>query len=231
MLLLKARFVSRRTDASLTSQGTGAYSTSADRSSKPGDCLARESTGSSEPSTTSSSTVISSSSRSTSTDRSTLALTGSSSLTPTSTPATSPRRACLPRPMRTPTWARANLDVTLMVSRLPMALKVCATSRLGAQQEWALTSEPPFSIDTILVIWYRPHFTTTDANKYQARAQQDAQYIPPNLGKAGHQKLVLRARSKLERDSWAWAINLEIERLARRRKEREDRIRAAGNVL
>jgi hypothetical protein len=89
----------------------------------------------------------------------------------------------------------------------------------------------PIPSDTVLVIWYRPHFVTADKNKYIARAQQDAQYVPPALGNSGHQKLVLRARSKLERDAWASALNLEIERLARRRKDREDRIRGTGNVL
>lgn len=94
-----------------------------------------------------------------------------------------------------------------------------------------LLALPPPHSDTVLVIWYRPHFTTTSESKYLARAQQDAQHVPAALGNSGHQKLVLRARSKLERDAWAWALNLEIERLARRRKDREDRIRSAGNVL
>jgi hypothetical protein len=41
---------------------------------------------------------------------------------------------------------------------------------------------------------------------------------------------VFRARSKLDRDSWAWAINWEIERLVRRRREREERLRGFGAV-
>jgi len=36
-----------------------------------------------------------------------------------------------------------------------------------------------------------------------------------------HRFLVLKARSKLERDSWCWALNAELERLARVTKERE----------
>ncbi|CED84565.1 Pleckstrin homology domain [Phaffia rhodozyma] len=86
------------------------------------------------------------------------------------------------------------------------------------------------SDDTCLVIWYRPHVVTSSAQKYSRRAEDDASFQPPPLGKNGHKKIVLRARSKLERDSWAFALNYEMERLVRKRLVREDRIRNAGNV-
>lgn len=40
-------------------------------------------------------------------------------------------------------------------------------------------------------------------------------FSPFNL-KTKHRVLVLKARSKLERDAWCWALNTEIERLSRR---------------
>lgn len=86
------------------------------------------------------------------------------------------------------------------------------------------------SLDTCLILWYRPHYTTTSSAKLHQATSGDATYIPPALGASGHKSLVLRARSRLERDTWAWAIGTETERLARRRKTREDRIRAAGIV-
>ena len=36
--------------------------------------------------------------------------------------------------------------------------------------------------------------------------------------KAKRRVIVLKARSKLERDAWCWALNTEIERLSRRTK-------------
>lgn len=48
----------------------------------------------------------------------------------------------------------------------------------------------------------------------------------------GQQKmLVLRARSKLERDEWCWALNVEMERLVRLHSVREAAVRQQGNVL
>lgn len=37
--------------------------------------------------------------------------------------------------------------------------------------------------------------------------------------KAKRRVLVLKARSKLERDGWCWALNTEIERLSRSTRE------------
>lgn len=41
---------------------------------------------------------------------------------------------------------------------------------------------------------------------------------------------VFKARSKLERDAWCWAINCEIERVVRAAKEREDKVRNTGRL-
>jgi hypothetical protein len=45
-----------------------------------------------------------------------------------------------------------------------------------------------------------------------------------------HSLLVLRARSKLERDSWCWALNVEVERLVREHSVREQGIREDGRI-
>jgi hypothetical protein len=41
---------------------------------------------------------------------------------------------------------------------------------------------------------------------------------------------VFMTRSKLERDSWCWALNSEIERVTRSQKEYEERIRDQGTI-
>jgi hypothetical protein len=41
---------------------------------------------------------------------------------------------------------------------------------------------------------------------------------------------VFMTRSKLERDSWCWALNSEIERITRSQKEYEERIRDQGAI-
>ncbi|KIY44808.1 hypothetical protein FISHEDRAFT_50785 [Fistulina hepatica ATCC 64428] len=51
----------------------------------------------------------------------------------------------------------------------------------------------------------------------------------PSLS-AKHQLVVFRARSKLERDSWCWVLNCEIEKLIRCNKEREAQIRESGGL-
>ena len=42
---------------------------------------------------------------------------------------------------------------------------------------------------------------------------------------------VYRTRSKLERDAWVWAIKSEIEKAVRASKEREEKVRQAGNLV
>ena len=52
---------------------------------------------------------------------------------------------------------------------------------------------------------------------------------PPNLD-AKRKAIVLKTRSKLERDAWCWAINMEIDRLAESQSRREEVARNAGGV-
>ena len=80
--------------------------------------------------------------------------------------------------------------------------------------------------DTIFVVHYR----------LRSRQVRGALYHPDTTGDvpslSSRQKvLVFRTRSKLERDSWCWGINCEIERTVRIQREREDALRNNGNVI
>ena len=52
----------------------------------------------------------------------------------------------------------------------------------------------------------------------------------PSLS-AKHKMLVFKARSKLERDAWCWALNTEIEKMVRVQKDREEMLRESGNLV
>lgn len=83
--------------------------------------------------------------------------------------------------------------------------------------------------DVTFIIWYRPHSaqisqsTTPEgsANEYSAK-------IRPLSGK--HKMLICKARSKFERDLWCYALNAEIERLARATAARERRLRDTQGI-
>ncbi|KIJ54719.1 hypothetical protein M422DRAFT_240799 [Sphaerobolus stellatus SS14] len=74
--------------------------------------------------------------------------------------------------------------------------------------------------DTVFLIWYRPHAMGKTMN-------DPTNASIPSL-KSKHKVLLAKARSKLERDSWCWALNAEIERLSRMTKERELRSLEGG---
>ncbi|KAG8964650.1 hypothetical protein FRC03_001492 [Tulasnella sp. 419] len=86
--------------------------------------------------------------------------------------------------------------------------------------------------DVTFIIWYRPHtsgipeFTTNEDG--QTELMTDSVKMP-SLS-SPHKVLVLKARSKLERDAWCFALNCEIERIARSTVSRERRMRDAGNI-
>ncbi|KAK0449249.1 hypothetical protein EV421DRAFT_1402130 [Armillaria borealis] len=68
--------------------------------------------------------------------------------------------------------------------------------------------------DTLFVIWYRPH--------------SDADAVPSLSAK--HKLVVFRTRNKLERDAWCWALNTEIERIARAQRDKEKKLRDTGRL-
>ncbi|KAK7690007.1 hypothetical protein QCA50_006649 [Cerrena zonata] len=85
--------------------------------------------------------------------------------------------------------------------------------------------------DTLFMIWYRknvPDEETAQLTSASTRKQK-AQDVPPL--KAKRKLGVFRTRSKLERDAWVWAINVEIDKAVRRMKEREERVRQAGELM
>jgi len=61
-------------------------------------------------------------------------------------------------------------------------------------------------------------------------------YVPHKVVQAGNvpslnaakKMMVFRCRSRVERDVWCWALNTEIEKLARGRREREEKWRNVG---
>ncbi|TYJ58455.1 hypothetical protein B9479_000662 [Cryptococcus floricola] len=58
----------------------------------------------------------------------------------------------------------------------------------------------------------------------------DEDYTPMPLSKSPQGLLIFRARCKLERDRWVWAINAEMERQARSHLRQEKTLREYGNV-
>lgn len=73
--------------------------------------------------------------------------------------------------------------------------------------------------DTLFMLWYRPHVHI---------ARGDSNNTPICSLNSQRKVAVFRARSKMERDAWCWALNCEIERLVRTTRDREVRIREQG---
>ena len=91
------------------------------------------------------------------------------------------------------------------------------------------------------MIWYRKNVPDEDTNQVagvngqgqsdgeRQKGKQKQKDVPPLHAK---RKLgVFRTRSKLERDAWVWAINVEIEKVVRASREREEAVRQAGQLL
>lgn len=72
--------------------------------------------------------------------------------------------------------------------------------------------------DTLFMVWWCSVPVKTPENS-----------IPPLAGK--RKISVYRTRSKLERDSWVWAIKSEVEKSARAMKEREAKLRETGGLV
>lgn len=61
--------------------------------------------------------------------------------------------------------------------------------------------------------------------------QRSASGVSVPLLNAKHKILVFKARSRLERDAWCWALNCELERIARAHADSEKVIREAGGLV
>lgn len=83
--------------------------------------------------------------------------------------------------------------------------------------------------DMIFMIWYRRHPQILHADQDPTTTHVDNEKIP-NLSKK-LKVLLFKTRSCLERDSWCWAINSEIEKIMRAQVKRESRLAEAGNLV
>ncbi|KAF9487430.1 hypothetical protein BDN71DRAFT_1458507 [Pleurotus eryngii] len=85
--------------------------------------------------------------------------------------------------------------------------------------------------DTIFAVWYLS--TTGDAlykpGEIGAHVEvAGAGSVPPLSVK--RKVAVFRTRSKIERNTWCWALNCEVEKLVRAQKDRESKLRAVAAV-
>jgi len=81
--------------------------------------------------------------------------------------------------------------------------------------------------DTLFMLWHRP---TKLAGDLLGNPDPAASSDIPKL-ETKRKISVFRTRSKVERDTWVWAINAEIEKIIRTSQEREDRIRETDNIV
>ncbi|KAI6044814.1 hypothetical protein EDC04DRAFT_2560793 [Pisolithus marmoratus] len=75
--------------------------------------------------------------------------------------------------------------------------------------------------DILFVLWYRKPRTSTTGGQ--------ASEIPSSSAK--FKTVVFKMRNKVERDAWCWALGCEIEKVVRRNKEREQRLRETGGLV
>jgi len=88
--------------------------------------------------------------------------------------------------------------------------------------------------DTLFMLWYRPHPVGAGdetgsgpaAQIHKGKGPSHNATIPPLSAKRS--VVLFRTRSKLERDTWCWALNTEIEKLAYANPQREIKMRETG---
>lgn len=83
--------------------------------------------------------------------------------------------------------------------------------------------------DILFMIWYRAETPSVAPGKDALPAEAPVGPVPALAAK--RKAVVFRTRSKLERDSWCWAINCEIEKIMRAQKEREVMLRETGGLV
>ncbi|KAF8073812.1 Pleckstrin homology domain-containing protein [Lyophyllum atratum] len=83
--------------------------------------------------------------------------------------------------------------------------------------------------DMLFALWYRPQPVMVENPSLKERPSTTPLNVPSLSAKS--KLLVFRTRSKLERDAWCWALNCEIEKLARDQKEREGKLRETGSLI
>ncbi|KAH7921911.1 hypothetical protein BV22DRAFT_1197834 [Leucogyrophana mollusca] len=89
--------------------------------------------------------------------------------------------------------------------------------------------------DMLFIIWYRknknelPSGSSTNFVDGSRTVKEGPKAVPPLSSK--HKIAVFRTRSKVERDAWCWALGCEIDKLARRNKDREAKLRESGSLV
>ncbi|EPQ54943.1 hypothetical protein GLOTRDRAFT_43400 [Gloeophyllum trabeum ATCC 11539] len=83
--------------------------------------------------------------------------------------------------------------------------------------------------DTIFMVWYHPYpVGSVDEERGQSKAGASKKI--PKLSKKRKME-VFRARSRMERDIWCWALNCEIEKTLRTNRDRENKLRDEGELV
>jgi hypothetical protein len=83
--------------------------------------------------------------------------------------------------------------------------------------------------DMLFMIWYRPHPQMLNADQDPTTSPVDTKSSSRLSKKL--KVLIFKTRSVLERDTWCWAINSEIEKIMRTQTKREAKLRDTGNVV
>ncbi|GLB38456.1 putative pleckstrin homology domain containing protein [Lyophyllum shimeji] len=83
--------------------------------------------------------------------------------------------------------------------------------------------------DMLFTLLYRPQPLRVDRPSVDGPPSTTPLALPSLSAK--RKLLVFRTRSRLERDAWCWALNCEIEKLAREQKEREAKLRESGKLM
>jgi hypothetical protein len=91
--------------------------------------------------------------------------------------------------------------------------------------------------DTLFTIWYRQQSvgagdesgTSAGAQLHKKNRKAKPATLPSLSAK--RKMALFRTRSKLERDSWCWAVSTEIEKTVRNSPERENKLRETGDII
>lgn len=111
---------------------------------------------------------------------------------------------------------------------LPRGQYVASASAAPRRYQDGLEADDPEE-DTLFMVWYHPQSSVAMQPTATDPTSPSSKPLPTLSSKK--KVMVFRTRSKLERDAWCWAINCEIERLVRMEREREIKLREAGNLI
>jgi Pleckstrin homology domain len=82
--------------------------------------------------------------------------------------------------------------------------------------------------DMILMVFYVPQPAQPEAARTPTTTPIQSMSVPPLSAK--RKVLVIRTRSRIERDAWCFALNTEIEKIVRMQSEREEKLKETGQL-